>query len=151
MTLTPEDDWTPVARSARDPAAVIVLPDESFELEDLRQLAQALEDAGLPVLITESTAQRRVIVDPLAVPVIIHVTPVFKDLLVGLAASASWDAIKAAFGRIRRRGKQVESAELTIDLRVETDHLVASARGPATEALAEIARLLVDRPNPTES
>src|SRR5713226_7287751 len=127
VTLTPEDDWTPVARSVRDPAAVIVLPDESFELEDLRQLAHALEDAGLPVLIAESTAQRRVIVDPLAVPVVIHIAPVFKDLLVGLAASASWDAIKAAFGRIRRRGKQSEQSELTIDLRVQTEHLVASA------------------------
>lgn len=151
MTLTPEDDWTPVARSTRDPAAVIVLPDQNFELEDLRQLAVALEDAGLPVLIAESAAQRRVIVAPLAVPVVIHVAPALKDILTGLAASASWDAIKAAFGRIRRRGQQAEPSELTIDLRVETDHLIASARGPATEALGEVARVLADRANQAES
>ena len=140
----PEDDWTPVARSTREPVASIVLPDESFELEDLDELARALEEAGLPVLIAESPAQRRLIVSPQEVHVVIHVA---KDVLTGVAASAAWEGVKAAFARLRRRGHRADASELTIYVEIRTDRLVASARGPATQALAEVAQAFVDRAN----
>jgi hypothetical protein len=145
MTVAPEDDWTPVARSSREAVATIVLPDESFELEDLRELARSLGEVGFPVLVAESASQRRSIVAAAAIPVVIHVAPIVKDLLVGVTATATWDAIKSAFGRLRRRGDQAGASELIIDLQVQSDHLVASARGPAAEAVAEVARILAER------
>jgi hypothetical protein len=139
------DDWTPVARSNLDPVAVVEVPDASFELEDLRELARSLEDAGLPVLVAESPAQRRVVEQ--LVPIVIHISPALEAVLDGVAAAAAWDAIKAAFTRIRRRGDRDAPSELTIELRVESDHLLASAKGPAAQALAEVARSLANRPN----
>jgi hypothetical protein len=144
ITRTTEDDWTPVARSTGDPVAVIVLPDESFELEDLRELARAFEQAGLPVLIAERAVQRRVV--PLVVvPVVIHFTPALQAVLVGVAGSAAWDGIKVAFARIRFRGERTSPSELNIDVQIHSDRLIASAKGPATEALTEVARKFVDR------
>jgi hypothetical protein len=145
MAVTPlSDDWTPVARSDLDPVAVIEVPDSSFELEDLRELARSLEDAGLPVLVAESPAQRRVVEQ--LVPIVIHVPPALEAVLEGVAASAAWEAIKAAFGRIRRREHRNEPSELIIDLRVESgDNLIASAKGPAVQALADVALGLVNR------
>ena len=144
MAVTPSsDDWTPVARSNIDPVAVIEVPDASFELEDLRELARSLEDAGLPVLVAESPNQRRVVEQ--FVPIVIHIPPALEAVLEGMAASAAWDAIKAAFARIRRRGHRNDPSELIIDLRIESDHLVASAKGPAVQALAEVALGLANR------
>jgi hypothetical protein len=142
-SILSSDDWTPVARSDLDPVAVIEVPSGSFELDDLRQLARSLEDAGFPVLVVESPAQRRV-VDQL-VPVVIHVLPTVKVVLVGAAGSAVWDAIKAVFGR-RRREHQEEPSQLKIDLRVESGgSLLVSAKGPAAQALAEAARALASQ------
>jgi hypothetical protein len=146
VTVTPEDDWTPVAQSSGDPVAVVVLPSETFELDELRSFARSLEDAGFPVLVAESADQRRIFILALAVvPIIIHISPAMLNVLEGVAASAAWDGIKSAFDRLARReqpGDAGEPSELTIDLQVDGNHLVASARGPAAEALAELAREL---------
>jgi hypothetical protein len=144
-SLPSSDDWTPVARSNLDPVAVVEVPDASFELEDLHELVRSLEDAGLPVLVAESPAQRRVVEQ--LVPIVIHIPPALEAVLEGVAAAAAWDAIKAAFTRIRRRGERDSPSELSIDLRVESDHLLASAKGPAAEALAEVALSLANRPD----
>jgi hypothetical protein len=140
-----EDDWTPVASSHREPVAVVVLPDETFDLEDLDGLARALDAAGLPVQVDESTEQRRLVPVPLVLPVVIHVAPAVHDLLIGVAASAIWDGVKAAFARLRPRGEPSDASELTIDLDVRGEHLRAHARGPASEAVAEVARALVNQ------
>jgi hypothetical protein len=142
-TSMSEDDWTPVARSADDPVAVVVVPDQCFELDDLRELTRVLGEAGLPVVVAESPGQRRVIPVDAVVPIAIHVSPVLKELFIGVAGTAAWDGIKGAFGRLRRR--QAESPELTIDVQIESGRLSASARGPATEALAEVARRFVEQ------
>jgi hypothetical protein len=97
------------------------------------------------VLVAESPAQRRVVEQ--LVPIVIHISPALEAVLEGVAAAAAWDAIKAAFTRIRRRGDRDAPSELTIELRVESDHLLASAKGPAAQALAEVARSLANRPN----
>ena len=138
------DDWTPVARSNLDPVAVIEVPDARFELDDLRELARSLEEAGLPVLVAESPAQRRAVEQ--LVPIVIHVPPALEAVLAAVAGAAVWDAIKNAFARIRRQGHQNEPSELIIDLRVESgDNLVASAKGPAVQAAAEVAMSLANR------
>jgi hypothetical protein len=145
MAVIPlSDDWTTVAQSNLDPVAVIEVPDSSFELEDLRELARSLADAGLPVVVVESPAQRRVVEQ--LVPIVIHVPPALEAVLEAVAGAAAWDAIKAAFARIRRQGHQNEPSELIIDLQVESgDKLVASAKGPAVQALADVARSLANR------
>jgi hypothetical protein len=143
MGLAEEADWTTVARSIQEPAAAIVLPDETFELDDLRELARALEDAGLPVLIAESPSTRR-IVDHASVSVLIQASPVFRDILTGVAASAAWDGVKAAFGRLRRRGEAAQTPELSVDLRVRVENVVVAATGPVTQAITEVAVSLTD-------
>jgi hypothetical protein len=144
-SLPSSDDWTPVAQSNLDPLAVVEVPDSTFELEDLRELARSLGDAGLPVLVAESPSQRRIVEQ--LVPIVVHIPPGVEAVLQGVAASAAWDAIKAAFARIRRRGDRDAPTELIINLRVENDHLLASAQGPAAQALAEVAQALAKRPD----
>lgn len=143
MEFAIEDDWTTVARSDQEPRAAIVLPDESFELEDLRELARALEKAGLPVLIAESPSTRRV-VDHASLSVLIQASPIFRDILTGVAASAAWDGVKAAFGRLRRRGEPTEAPELAVDVRVQVQNVVVAASGPVTQAITEVALSLAE-------
>jgi hypothetical protein len=133
-----DDDWTPVARSDGDPVATVVLPDANFALEDLRELARELGEAGVPVLVVESPEQRRIIIAaPLVIPIIIHLGPVLEEVAVGVLASAAWEGIKGAFGRLRRRDARGDPAELVVDVRIQGDRFAAHACGPAADAVAE--------------
>lgn len=140
----PDDDWTPVARSAGAPVATIVLPEEQYELEDLRELAAALEGAGLPVVVAESDTQRRIVGE--IAHITIHVSPTLHDLFVATAGAAVWDGVKAAFGRLGRTKQSEDHADLIVDVEITSDRFHAFARGPAAEAVAEAAKAFTERP-----
>jgi hypothetical protein len=125
MTEAWQEDLTPVARSTRDPVATIVLPDQSFELEDLRELAESLDRAGLPVTVAESASQRRLLDPNVVTPLVIHVSPTVHDVFVAFAGGAAWDGVKMAFGRLRRTGDAEQADELTADVEIQGDRFHA--------------------------
>ena len=141
----PDEDWTPVARSASEPVATIVLPEENFDLEDLRELAAALERAGLPVVVAEADMQRRILE---LGHIVIHISPTAHDLFIAAGGAAAWDGVKTAFRGLRRTGQAEDDAELTVDVEITSDRFRASAQGPAAEAVAEAARAFAERAQP---